>query len=153
MQRHELGERKATVLGSGRSPFCREKRKGERKREQHVGSHKKNTTPKPLTGDLRETDYHRHLQTVELNSEVLEICVIHWSQARWAAVLLGRRRMEAQEWTVWCRVALGHTGRKCSPFWSTFGKVYIATQRTKDPPGTIEQPVNSRQREAHAEDR
>jgi len=34
-------------------------------REQHVGSHRKNTSPKPLTGESRGMDFRKFLQARE----------------------------------------------------------------------------------------
>ena len=53
-------------------------------------------------------------------------------------VLLGRRTVEAREWTVWYADPLGSTGRECSPYWSEFGRRYIAFPRTKDSVGATE---------------
>lgn len=63
-----------------------------------------------------------------------------------AGVLLGRGRIEAQSrhWKTWCEDPLDHTGRECFPYWSSFGKGYISSLRTRNPAGNIKQPFNSR---------
>lgn len=66
------GEKKLQCLGGGGSPFHGEKtgRKGERGRGSSVlGSCKKNTPPRPLTGESRITEYGKFVcffQTAEL---------------------------------------------------------------------------------------
>lgn len=79
------------------------------------------------------------------NSEVLEVCAIQQSQARWEAAIPRRRRPGALEQTVWCRDPLSHTGREYSPsFWSTFWRRYIASLKIKDLVNAIEHPFISK---------
>lgn len=69
----------------------------------------------------------------------------------WSKVMEKRKRVGEG---VMCRVCARHHGvgipwvtlgeNECSPSWSTFGAWYIASLKTKGPPGAIEWLFNSR---------
>ena len=65
-------------------------------------------------------------------------------------MLLGKRRVEAWERTVWYGDPLGHSGRESSPSMSAFRSGYIASPRTKDLAGAFE-PVQQQGTEAFTE--
>ena len=71
-------------------------RKGERERGVHRGSHKENTSPKPLTGKTRGADFLKFLQPVELKECSFRgpWCGQWWNPAG-AAVLLWIRRADS----------------------------------------------------------
>ena len=76
-----------------------------------------------------------------------------WSEVRERGRQWGREQLlvYVQDAMVWD--PLGPTGRERSPSWSTFGRGYIVSPRTKGPLGTTEKPFNSRgQRSAQAAD-
>lgn len=78
-----------------------------------------------------------------------------WKFVPFAGVDLGGQqcfwgeRREDWEWTAWWGDPLGHNGRESSPSWSTFGRLYIASTRTKDLAGTFKQPSYDRDRSVH----
>ena len=62
-----MGEKKIGGAAEGREPWSqRNVRERERERERekaaHRGPHKKNTSPKPLTGKIRRDDFRGFLQ-------------------------------------------------------------------------------------------
>lgn len=91
---------KAVVQQRGEDPFHGERRVKERgERESSAsGLCKKNISPKPLTGELKGTDYYKFLQAEELkfwsfgsehhSLELSQLCM---------AVLLGKKRAEDLE--------------------------------------------------------
>lgn len=57
-----------------------------------------------------------------------------------SAVLLQRRRVEAQEWAAWSEDTLGHTGKNDSSSWNAFRRDGTVSSRTKDLVGITELP-------------
>lgn len=74
-----MGEKRIIGAVEGRGALIRERGEGDKwrgsKREHAArrGSHKKNTSSKPLTGKTRGADNCESLQPVELKEESLEV--------------------------------------------------------------------------------
>lgn len=77
------------------------------------------------------------------NSEVLELQVFNWSVAECDISSWKEGRCWARSGPQGVGIP-GHTGKECSPSWSTFGRGFIASPRTRDAAGASKWPFIGR---------
>lgn len=125
MQRHDLGEKRITDTTEGRKPRSWRE---EREKMVHRGLHKRNISPKPLTG---VDDYHKFLQTAEPKVWSFRSFYHCWVEAgRHSSAPVGKTK--AQDCTQWFEDPLGGTVRDSSPSWSALGTDDMASLGTKE---------------------
>lgn len=70
MQRLGLGKKWMTGRVEGRKPWSQ---RNVREREAYSGTHKDNTSPKPLPGKTRGADFHEFCKEQGLKTGVLKV--------------------------------------------------------------------------------
>lgn len=116
------GRKEQLVLWRGGILDLRKEREGEREteRKQYMTLHKRNTSPKSVTGKWEGLIIASFYKQQSPNFEVLEFHTTSGWTLVGIAVLLWERRTEAWEQTAQSKNPLGHTRKDNSPSWSKF---------------------------------